>query len=388
MRKNLFISTLSCIAILAVVLATPASAASRPSSVSAKLATGNAKAVISWNAAASNGSTVTGYQVAARKRVGSGWGSWSTYLVARTTRSKTVSFTNGSTVQGRVRARNAQGYAAWAYTTSKVVGVPTVPSAIGTTNGATVVDDTRITVTWGTAGSNGSAISAYKISRRYYTGSAWTSWATSTANSSARAYTFGTLATGRTYQFYVQGVNSKGVGPATATRTRVAKALRHGVETISAYDALDLPTASDNCGGEVDYLSDQPWIEAQPWTNQVGLLSGDCTAFPGEDSFAITSNSIYLPVGPEYQQIAIDVYGRGFEGVDEALYGYIDPAGNTIPGTATLLPGSEGWTYGPAVPASSIVDGSGAVTWLVVASDFAWYQIKEFGIEYNYLSLS
>jgi hypothetical protein len=160
------------------------------------------------------------------------------------------------------------------------------------------------------------------------------------------------------------------------------------VETVSAYDALDLPTASDNCGGEVDYLSDQPWIEAQPWTNQVGLLSGDCTAFPGEDSFAIAGNSTYLPVGLEYQQIAIDVYGRGFEGVDQAQYLYLDSAGDLIPGTETFLPGSEGWTYGPAVPASLMIDGSGAVTWVVAAFDNAWYQIKEFGIEYNYLSLS
>jgi alpha-tubulin suppressor-like RCC1 family protein len=203
------------VAVLTTMLTTlslPAQAASAPGKPVAKLTSGSSRVVLSWVAPASNGSTITAYQVGARKFASGKWQAWSYYNLSRTSRSKAVAYTNGTKVQGMVRAKNARGFGSWSTVQSTVTGLPNAPTSRAVTQG-----DKSLTVSWGAAAGNGSAITAYRVYYRSQVGAVWGAWVYATTSSSIRTKTFGSLTPGTNYQFYIRAATYWGYGPLTST---------------------------------------------------------------------------------------------------------------------------------------------------------------------------
>jgi uncharacterized protein YkwD len=200
-----------------VLIASPASAASAPAKPAVTAVSGDGRAGLAWSAAAANGRSVSGYQVATRRYLpASGtWGSYSFTSWGASTRSRVVAVTNGTTVQLLVRARNALGYSAWN-------GVTTTAGLPGAVPGTTVsVADQEATVSWSTPRSNGSPITAYRVTHRHWASGAWTGWTTREVSADARTTTLTGLLNGRTYQFQVRATNARGTGaPGVAVKAQ------------------------------------------------------------------------------------------------------------------------------------------------------------------------
>ena len=106
-----------------------------------------------------------------------------------------------------VRAKNAKGFGSWSTVQSTVTGLPNAPTSKSVKQG-----DKSLTVSWGTAVGNGSAITAYRVYYRSQVGGVWGAWAYSTTSGSIRTKTFGSLTPGTNYQFYIKSANKWGYG--------------------------------------------------------------------------------------------------------------------------------------------------------------------------------
>jgi hypothetical protein len=198
--KRILVVVIAVLTTLLTTLSLPAQAASTPGKPVAKITSGNARVVLSWVAPASNGSTITSYQVVSRKYAAGKWQAWSYFNLSNAYRSKAVAYTNGTKVQGMVRAKNAEGFGSWSTVQSTVAGLPNAPTSRSVTQG-----NKSLTVSWGAAVGNGSAITAYRVYARSQVGGVWGVRTYATTSGSIRTKTFGSLSTGRKYQFYVRG---------------------------------------------------------------------------------------------------------------------------------------------------------------------------------------
>jgi hypothetical protein len=218
--KRILIVVIAALATMLTTLSVPAQAASVPGKPVAKLASGNARVVLSWVAPASNGSTITSYQVVSRKYAAGKWQTWSYYNLSRTSRSKSVAYSNGTKVQAKVRAKNAKGFGYWSALQSTVTGLPAKVTGVSATPG-----DQSITVRWSAANGNGSSIRTYQIFSRYFINGSGSAWAYRQTSSSARSSTFTSLTPNRYYQFYLRASNRWGAGPASVNLTSVVSVL-------------------------------------------------------------------------------------------------------------------------------------------------------------------
>ncbi len=214
--KRVMFVVIAALATMLTTLGLPAQAASVPGKPVAKLTSGSSRVILSWVAPASNRSTITAYQVGARKFASGKWQAWSYYNLSRTYRSKAVTYTNGTKVQAKVRAKNAKGFGAWSTVQSTVTGLPNAPTSRAVTQG-----DKFLTVSWGAAVGNGSAITAYRVYYRSQVGGVWGAWAYSTTSGSIRTESFGSLTPGTNYQFYIRTANKWGYGPSTSILSTV-----------------------------------------------------------------------------------------------------------------------------------------------------------------------
>jgi alpha-tubulin suppressor-like RCC1 family protein len=205
--KRILIVVIAALATMLTTLSVPAQAASAPGKPVAKISSGNARVVLSWVASASNGSTITAYQVGARKYAAGKWQAWSYYNLSRTSRSKSVAYRNGTKVQAKVRAKNAKGFGAWSLLRSTVVGLPGVPSG-----GSVRQGDQSLIFSWNAPSGNGSPITGYRVFYRVNLGGVWGNWASTTTSSAIRTRSFQSLRPTSTYQFSVLANNKWGSG--------------------------------------------------------------------------------------------------------------------------------------------------------------------------------
>jgi uncharacterized protein YkwD len=221
LRAGVVLSILALVGPLGAV-ARPAVASTPPSAPAARALSGNGWVAIQWNAAASNGSTVSAYQVGVRRYVPSA-GRWTPFVYAThgpASRGRKFIYQNGTMIQMVVRARNASGYGGW----GSVTTVSGRPGPIARTSAA--AGDRRATVRWSSAPSNGSAVRKYYVLYRSYSGTQWSRWFTRGTIASSRAMVFTGLTNGKTYQFRVRGVNPRGIGatgPTAAARPTAPK---------------------------------------------------------------------------------------------------------------------------------------------------------------------
>ncbi len=214
--RRILVVLITVAATLLTTLSLPAQAASTPGKPVAKLTSGSSRVVLSWVAPASNGSTITSYQVVSRKYAAGKWRAWSYYNLTRTYRSKSVTYLNGTKVQTKVRAKSAKGFGSWSTVLSTVAGLPNAP-----TSRSVARANKSLTVSWGAAAGNGSAITAYRVYARSQVGGVWGAWTYATTSGSIRTKTFGSLAPGKKYQFYIRAGNYWGYGPSTSTLSTV-----------------------------------------------------------------------------------------------------------------------------------------------------------------------
>ena len=169
---------------------------------------GNTTATLTWTGVAAGSLPITGWRIEQSDDDGSSW----TTAVADTGSTSTAAtisgLANGTTYLFRVAAISGVGTGdpspAGNVVTPK--GAPTAPATVTATG--TGVSGT-MTVTWTAAGTNGSAITSYRI-QRSINGGAWATVKTATAP--ARNWTATGLVNGTSYRFRVAGVNAIGTG--------------------------------------------------------------------------------------------------------------------------------------------------------------------------------
>ena len=205
------------------------------------VAPGDASAVVSWTAPASNGGPITGYTVKAYQNgsvvtTASAGGSATTVAV--------TGLTNGASYTFTVTAANAYGSGRETAQTAAVTpaGAPLAPPNVTATDG-----DQSATVTWGPAAANGSAITGYVV--KAYAGATLVS--TNNTGPGTTSLTVSSLANGTAYTFTVAAVNAVGTGaPGTSgTVTPAGVPFQPGSLTVTPGDttlALTWTAASSN----------------------------------------------------------------------------------------------------------------------------------------------
>ncbi|MDQ1383601.1 MAG: hypothetical protein QOG65_980 [Actinomycetota bacterium] len=208
----------------AIVVGVP-SAPAAPSAVP-----GSSSAVVTWTAPATNGSPITGYTVTPF------WGtaplSPQTFMSTATTQTVT-GLSNGLTLTFRVAARNANGTGVESPGSGTVVvGAPVAPIDVRASPG-----NGAVAVYWAAPPSNnGAAVTGYAVTRF----DAGIAQSTQTFASTATTQTLSGLVNGKTFQFKVAAVNSRGTGPLSAGTG--------GQVTIGAPKAVAPPTATPGNG--------------------------------------------------------------------------------------------------------------------------------------------
>lgn len=182
-----------------------------PGGTAASLDAGRAR--LTWNAAATNGSAVTGYQVQRALNSAFTSGAVSTTVSAATRGYTFTTATDpGDTVYMRVRANSGAGYGPWSVTRSQQIPAepPDAPP-----NAALTVSGFEMTLTWGAAPTNGTAVTGYEIQVRSASQS-WTEATTYSRSASTRSFVYSDGLAGETYFMRVRANSAAGYGPFTS----------------------------------------------------------------------------------------------------------------------------------------------------------------------------
>ena len=188
----------------------PPTAPNAPTGVTATA--GNASAVVSWTAPASNGSPITSYTVTPYV----GTTAQTPTVVTGTppaTSTSVTGLTNGTTYTFQVSATNGVGTGQASAPSNQVE--PTVPTAPAVpTNVAATAGNESATVSWSAPANGGSPITMYTVTP-YLAGVAQSATVVSGSPPATTANVAG-LTNGDAYTFTVSATNAIGTGPASA----------------------------------------------------------------------------------------------------------------------------------------------------------------------------
>jgi hypothetical protein len=166
---------------------------------------GDRSAVVSWSAAADNGSPVTGYAWTAAP-------GGATITVAGDKTSATVpGLSNGTAYTFTVTATNAVGGSAASAPSNGVIpaAAPDAPTAVEAVRG-----DKSARVSWARPSGNGSPVAGYTVTTA-------PGGKTVTVAGDQTSATVGGLSNGTAYTFTVRGTNAVGTGPASESSNQV-----------------------------------------------------------------------------------------------------------------------------------------------------------------------
>ena len=255
--------------------AMPVAAPGAPTALTATV--GSASAFLTWGASASNGLTLTDYEVQFSTDSGT---SWTTFAdgTGVTTAATVTGLTNGNTYNFRVRGVNLLGGGTWSApssgaTPATIPGTPTSVSYSAT--------NAQATVTFTAPANGGAAISRYQYSING--GASWINLSGTTS-----PLTIAGLTNGVTYSVMLRAVNSQGGGAPTAAAN---------VTPISAPDApVILSTVAENQKITVAYTApnDNGGAAITAYTYRVN--SGSWTATPSSPIVlsSLTNGSTYV----------------------------------------------------------------------------------------------
>ena len=263
-----------------------------PAAPTALVATpGNTQVTIAFTPGANNGSAITNYQYSIN-----GGSSWIAFSPAVTTSPVIITgLTNGITYPIALRAVNARGSGASATVNAMPVGPPNAPTNLFASPG-----DGRITVSFLSGSSGGSAITNYE-----YSLDGGATWITRSPASTASPLVIAALTNGTSYTIVLRAINALGVSlPSTSVSTIVGLP---GPPT-------NLSATPGNASGTIAFT---PAVNnGSPITNYEYSLNGiNWIAFnPAATSSPVTISGLTNGVSTYVRLRAVNASGAGLEG--------------------------------------------------------------------------
>ena len=262
---------------------------------------------LDWTVPNSNGFAITTYQIEKSVDGGTTWTSLST-LNAVTTQD--TGLVNGTVYQYRILATNQIGNSAFSIPVLMTAG--DIPASIASLT-ATTQSDTSIVLSWTAAGSNGYAVTGYKIEQSL-DGVAWNTIVADTQNSSV-SYTSTGLTDRTDYYFKVTGINALGMG----SLGPVANAHTFGLPDPMNPPTFSSTTASTTLNWQQPYDHGSSItsyrVEILNLVNGVG--NGQWLTLTSTAPSVLTNTHFNLQSNTEYQYrvVATNAYGSVTSGV-------------------------------------------------------------------------
>ena len=197
-------------------LATTATAGAPVAPSAPTLESDNASLEATWSAPASNGSSITDYDVQYSSDSGATWTEWDASTTSTATTATITGLVNGTSYDVRVRAANGRGDGPWSAATTLKAGAPSAPAAPSLTSG-----NAQLAVAWTAPADNGSSITDYDVRYSSDSGATWSEWDASTTSTATIATITG-LTNGTTYQVQVRAANARADGKWSSSATRKA----------------------------------------------------------------------------------------------------------------------------------------------------------------------
>ena len=348
---------------------TPIAVAATPTNVVGNF--GNAQAVISWTApATNNGSAITDYTIQYSSNGGASWSTFA-HTASAATSATVTGLTNGTSYTFKVAAVNGVGTSAYSSVSSAIIPA-TLPATISSAPTAQAGDQ-AVTVSWTAPAANGCAISDYEVQVTTDNGATYSNFIHSPSNATSQTVTG--LANGTSYRFRVAAANCAG----TATYSSLSAAVVPNpvpsqtagltVSTNGQSNQLVLNwTAPNNNGSAItDYLIQYSTDGGQTWqTFSDGVSSSTSATLTG-----LTNGANY-----SFKVSAISAIGTGLASTSSASVPVVAlPGAIASPPTATATPGQIvlNWSAPASTGGAAITDYTieystdGGATWQTYA---------------------
>ncbi|HVA04991.1 MAG TPA: fibronectin type III domain-containing protein [Acidimicrobiales bacterium] len=326
-----------------------AAAATAPGAPTITGTAGDSSADLSWNPPASNGASITSYQVSTDG--GSTWNTISTQSSDSIVNGNTVTtvtatvtgLTNGTSYPIKVRAVNSVGAGTPSNTASVTpVAAPGAPTAVFASAG-----DTSATVSWSPAPANGSTVTGYTVTSS--PGGHTCTW-----TSGPLTCTVTGLANGTPYTFGVTATNGVGTGPASTASTAVTPVAVPGAPTTVTATASDGSASVSFIGPAVDGGSA---ITSYTVTEYPGGVSISCSSSPCTVT-GLTNGTAYT-----FVVAAANSAGTGSGSIPSSP---VTPAG--LPGVPTQVTAKAGDTQASVSWVAAASNGSAITSYIVTTS--------------------
>lgn len=323
---------------------TPATIPGAPTNVTAN--GGNAQAVVSWTAPASNGgSAITGYTIT--PFVGTTAGTPQTAPATATTATVT-GLVNGTTYTFQVAATNSVGMGPVG--TSNSVTPMTVPQAPGSVTAT--AGNAQATVTWTAPSNGGSAITGYTVTPFVGT----TAGAPQAASATATSATVTGLVNGTTYTFQVVATNAVGnsaPGVSNSVTLATVPGAPTGVvaSTGNAQSIVSWSAPSSDGGAAITGYTVTPFVGSTAGTPVT--VSGSTTS---ATVTGLTNGTTYT-----FQVFASNSQGSGLATTSNAVTIGLPSSPTNVTATAGANNATVSWT-------ASSVTGSSAISGYVVTA--------------------
>jgi hypothetical protein len=273
--------------------------ADRPSGVTATA--GNTQVQLAWDLPATNGSTISDYEIQSSTDGGTTWSAPIAHVTSAT-RSRTISsLTNATTYTFRVAAETEWGIGEYSEPISATpFTTPGAPTSVSGVRG-----DGSVTLSWTAPGSNGgSAVSDYRI--EFASGGAYSTFSDGTSASTSATVTG--LTNGTAYTFRVSAINAGGTGTASTASSAVTPLSVPSVpQSLSATSSnqrvvLNWNAPSSTGGSAItDYVAEYSTNGSSGW-----VAFGTVSSVRSETATGLTNGTLYY-----FRVSAVNTVGTG-----------------------------------------------------------------------------
>ena len=254
---------------------------------------------LDWTTPATNGFTITSYQI--EKSINGGT-SWTPLTSVNANTFQDPGLINGNTYQYKISATNIIGESAFSVGSSMKAG--DVPSAVGSFT-ATTLSNTSVRLDWTAPNANGYAVTGYKVEQSI-DGVTFTTTSLNT-QSTALTYTVTGLNAKTDYYFKVVGINALGNGVSSAIPS---------AHTFGSPDAFTpMTSSSTTTSATLNWVS--PYNHGSPVTSYRveilnfvnGIGNSQWLTLTTTTGLTNTHNNLQSNTQYQYRVVAINPYG-------------------------------------------------------------------------------